>query len=203
MSQPLIAWQNLRAGNESFTGPVPGYHGANAARSPSAVVFGCADAAVCSETILGQPPGSLINVCTWGHVIDSGVLATLEYAVGELAVPLILVLGHADCHAMATATRAWNDADMPEGTTRVMVEQAMGSIVRRGARADSVEDVNCAHVVETGLGLLERSPLVARQVDCGACGIVCATTVAGSGRLRVYATVGAVGEVPDSLLECV
>jgi carbonic anhydrase len=92
---------------------------------------------------------------------------------------------------------------MPTGAARMMVEQAMGSIVRRGACADSVETVACAHIVETGLGLLERSPVIARRVDAGRCGIVCATTSSDDGRLRAYATVGAVGEISDSLMECV
>jgi carbonic anhydrase len=58
-------------------------------------------------------------------------------------------------------------------------------------------------LVETGLGLLERSPVIARRVDAGRCGIVCATTNSDDGRLRAYATVGAVGEISDSLMECV
>lgn len=202
MSDPLITWQRLRAGNERFHAPVGGHGGGLVEEHPVAAVFRCADAGVASEIVFGQGWGSLVEVSTWGHMVDAGVIASLEYAVGTLEVPLIVVLGHQDCGAMRTAMRAWNDADMPTGAARTMVEQAMGSIVRRGACADSVETVACAHVVETGLGLLERSPVIARRVDAGRCGIVCATTNA-DGRLRAYATVGAVGEVSDSLLECV
>lgn len=203
MSDPLIAWQRLRAGNERLGLPVVGHRGVPMEERPVAAVFRCADSGLASETVFGQNAGALAEVSTWGHMVDSGVIASLEYAVQTLEVPLIVVLGHQDCGAMRTALRAWNDADMPTGAARTMVEQAMGSIVRRGSCADSVETVTCAHVVETGLGLLERSPVIARLVDAGRCGIVCATTGAVDNRLRAYATVGSVGEVSDSLLECV
>jgi len=145
----------------------------------------------------------LIDVSTWGHVIDTGVLATLDYAVNGLEVPLIVVLGHQDCHAMRTAVRAWNEAVMPEGPTRAVVEHAIGSIVRRGVDAGSTEAVTSAHVVETGLALLERAPAIARRVDAGKCAIVCATTNSTDGSVAVHGTIGAVGEVDGSLLECV
>jgi carbonic anhydrase len=203
MSDPLIAWQRLRAGNERVATTNGHQHPELIDERPTAVVLRCADAGSASAIIFGQSWGSVIDVSTWGHVIDTGVLATLEYAVATLEVPLIVVLGHHDCHAMRTAMRAWNDAALPEGATRVVVEHAIGSIVRRGAAADSIEAVTSAHIVETGLALLERSPVIARKVDAGQCGIVCVTTRSEGGRLRACATVGAVGEVEGSLLECV
>ena len=131
------------------------------------------------------------------------MLATLEYAVDTLGVPLIVVLGHQGCHAMQTALRSWKDATLPDGATRTMIEQTFGSIVRRGCGADSVEDVTAAHITDTGLALVERSPVIARRVDARRCGIVCATTGLADGRIRTYATVGAVGDSSDPLLECV
>ena len=203
MSEPMIAWQRLRAGNERFHMPVRGHRGGLTDNLPPAAVFRCADAGVPGEMVFGQRWGSLIEVSTWGHVIDTGVLATLDYAVNGLEVPLIVVLGHQDCHAMRTAVRAWNEAVMPEGPTRAVVEHAIGSIVRRGVDAGSTEAVTSAHVVETGLALLERAPAIARRVDAGQCAIVCATTTSTDGRIQVHGTIGAVGEVDGSLLECI
>jgi carbonic anhydrase len=183
--------------------PVRAHKGGMIDEQPIAAVFRCADTGVASETIFGQGWGSLIDISTWGHVVDSGVIATLEYAVETREVPLIVVLGHHDCHAMRTAMRAWTDATMPEGATRTVVEHAIGSIVRRGAAADSLEAVTSAHIVETGLALLERSPVIARRVDAGKCAIVCATTNPADGNIVAHGTIGAVGEVDEALLECV
>lgn len=200
---PLIAWQQLRTGNESVFMPARGHRGGLTGDRPVAAVFRCSDSGLAGETVFGQSWGSLIDVSTWGHVIDNGVLATLEYAVQTLEVPLIVVLGHQDCHAMRVAMRAWTDVVFPDGAARTAVEHAIGSIVRRGTGVDSVEALTSAHIVETGLALLERSPVIARRVDAQQCGIVCATTNSTDGRITPHATVGAVGEVDGSLLECV
>lgn len=95
------------------------------------MVFRCADAGVSPEMVFGQKAGSLIDVSTWGHTVDSGVMGGIELAVDELDVPLIVVLGHHGCGAMREAMRAWNDVDLPKGDSRIMVEQTIGSIVRR------------------------------------------------------------------------
>lgn len=79
-------------------------------RPPVAVVFRSADSDMASEVVFGQSWGSLIDISNWGHVIDAGVLATLEYAVGTLKTPLIVILGHSDSAAMKTALDAWNTA---------------------------------------------------------------------------------------------
>lgn len=202
MSDPMSAWQRLRAGNELFFLPVRGRQTTLHEGPPVAAVFRCADTDVASEMVFGQGWGGLIDVSTWGHVVDTGVLATMEHAVGTLEVPLIVVLGHHDCSAMRAAMRAWQNAELPDGASRVAIEQALTSIVRRGSAADSVAEVGCAHVVSVGMSLLERSPVIARRVDAGKCGIVCATTD-DEGRVRAYATVGALGETGDTLLECV
>lgn len=193
---PLIAWQRLRSGNER---PQPVRDSRGIDDRPIAAVFRCADTAVASESVFGQR--ALIDVSTWGHGLDGGVVATLECAAET--VPLIVVLGHHNCPAMRAATRAWTDLTIPDGAARTVVEQVLGSIVRRGVVVDSVEAVTCAHVVETGLALLERSPLISRRVNAGECAIVCATTDPAGSRIVVHATVGAVGEVDDDLLECV
>jgi len=201
-TDPLVAWQRLRAGAERPTavrGPAAG----PPEEQPVAAVFRCADTCLANEAVFGQAAGSLIDVSTWGHVVDTGVLATLEYAVESLGVPLIVVLGHRDCPAMRAAMRAWTDTVIPDGAARTVVENAIGSIVRRGAGAESLAELTSAHIADTGLGLLERSPVIAREVGAGRLAIVCVTTDSTGGGIAVHATIGAVGEVDGALLECV
>lgn len=104
MSNPSTVWNQLQTGNRFFRSTLrtTGKHPAKK-QSPSAVVFRCADADTASEAVFGQAWGSLVDASNWGHVIDSGVLATVEYAVGTLHIPLIVVLGHEHCTAMKTA----------------------------------------------------------------------------------------------------
>ncbi len=192
MSDPMRAWQRLLSGNER-----------SGVRTPIATVFRCADPGPPSEVVFDQRWGSVIDVSTWGHVVDDGVLATLEYAVDILEVPLIVVLGHHDCAAMRAAMRAWEHAELPDGAARSAVQHALWSIVRRGTPANSLDAVTAAHAVETGLALIQRSPLIAARVDERVCGIVCASTGPGDTGVHVHGTIGPVGESGEHLIECV
>ncbi|WP_343573992.1 carbonic anhydrase [Mycobacterium sp.] len=170
-----------------------------------ALVFRCADAGPASNVIFGQSFTSIIEVSIWGHVIDTGVLATVDHAVGTLQVPLILVLGHQNCAAMHTALKVWNDGqDLPQSATRAAVEQATTSILHRASGAVSADLLEAGHVVEAGLALLQKSPVLARAVDTGRSAVICALTEdSDNGRVRVCATIGDVDDQTQDLLECV
>lgn len=205
MSNPSIAWQRLQTGNRLCyaTGRAPKSAIAADSHSPLAVVFGCADADFSSEVVLGQSGRSLINISNWGHMIDTGVLATVEYAVGTLKTPLIVVLGHQNCTAMHTALQAWNNATIPQGATRSVVEQAISSLTCHGATISNPDELAAAHVAQTGVSLLEKSAVIAKAVDSGRCAIVCAVSAADNGQLHTSATFGDVAESSSPLLECV
>jgi carbonic anhydrase len=70
---------------------------------PFAAVLGCSDSRVPPEIVFDQGLGDLFVVRTAGHVVDHVVLASLEYAVEHLKVPLIVVLGHTRCGAVEAA----------------------------------------------------------------------------------------------------
>jgi carbonic anhydrase len=204
MSNSSSAWQLLKAGNQHFYANVQGKHNSAAnGRPPVAVVFRSADSDMASELIFGQPWGSLIDISNFGHVIDSGVLATLDYAVGTLKTPLIVVLGHSDSIAMQTALDAWNTAEFPEGASRAVVEQAISSLARKDGGIKNADDLSAAHVAHVGVSLLHKSPAVARAVDRGECAIVCAVIDREDGRLRVCGTIGDIADSQTPLLELV
>ncbi|MCB0932312.1 MAG: carbonic anhydrase [Mycobacterium sp.] len=202
MSNPMSIWQQLRAGNEVPSIRKRARHKSVHQGAPVAAVFRCADTHLSSEMVFGQSQGALLDVSTWGHVVDTGVLATLEHAVDNLNTPLIVILGHQECTAMRAALRAWQNAELPNGASRLTIEQALSSILRLPTPATTAAELSSAHVVSVGMSLLEHSPLIAGRVDAGRCGIVCATTD-HQGRISAHATVGALGEPSDSLLECV
>ena len=195
MSTPRVAWQELRAGNQTPQ--------MKPRDRPIAAVFRCSDALITNEEVFGQSSGSLIDVSTWGHTVDASVLASIEYALETLEVPLIVALGHDDCPAMRAALRAWESAELPSGAMRPAVAHALLSVVRRGTSAESVQSVAAAHIVETGITLMQRSPAISRRVDSRKCGIICATHGSDGRAVRVHATFGAVEESSGTLVELV
>jgi len=72
---------------------------------PFAAILGCSDARIPPEIIFDQGLGDLYVIRVAGNVVDALVLGGLEYAVEDLGVPLIVVLGHDRCGAIATAVQ--------------------------------------------------------------------------------------------------
>ncbi|MGF2946176.1 carbonic anhydrase, partial [Mycobacterium sp. Lab-001] len=151
----------------------------------------------------GQSSGALVDISNWGHVVDTGVLAGLEYAVDTLRTPVIAVLGHSDCAAMRTALDAWTNVSFPDGAVRAVVEQGISSLTRLNATIGTADELSAAHVVQTGVTLLHKSPVIAKAVDGGRAAIVCLVVDRHDGRLRACATFGDVAESDSPLLECV
>jgi len=67
---------------------------------PLAAVLACSDSRVPVELIFDQGIGDLFVVRVAGNVAQADELGSLEYAVGHLAVPLVVVLGHSQCGAV-------------------------------------------------------------------------------------------------------
>ncbi len=73
--------------------------------TPVAAILACSDARVPPSLLFDQPAGSIFMVRVAGNTATPAAIASLDYAVDELGVPLLLVLGHTGCGAV-TAARA-------------------------------------------------------------------------------------------------
>jgi len=72
-------------------------------QEPFAVILGCADSRVPTTVVFDQGIGDLFVVRIAGNIVDDFVLGSIEYAVEYLHVPLVMVLGHSRCGAIAAA----------------------------------------------------------------------------------------------------
>ena len=70
---------------------------------PWAAVLACADSRVAPEWVFDVGPGELFEVRSAGNTAFTEGIASLEYAVAELGVPLIVVMGHQGCGAVTAA----------------------------------------------------------------------------------------------------
>ncbi len=138
---PQEALEVLLAGNTRFIGRTPRYgHEASseAARSgeqkPYAVVAGCIDSRVPLETIFDQDFGSIAVVRSGAHVLDRALIGSIEFAVTELTVPLVLVLGHERCGAVAATVKSVRAGTRPPGAQSYLVEVIAPSVT--GAEAE-------------------------------------------------------------------
>jgi carbonic anhydrase len=104
------ALQRLIDGNRRFrrgaahfpTAPETLANLANGQR-PYATILGCADSRVPPELIFGAGLGELFVVRVAGNVLSAEVAGSLQYAGAHLHTPLVVVLGHEGCGAVAAA----------------------------------------------------------------------------------------------------
>src|SRR5690606_42094357 len=175
-ASPAEALRLLWEGNRRFTTGrrLPPHQDADdrtpvaKAQRPAAVIFGCSDSRLPAEIIFDQGLGDLFVVRTAGHVVGGEVLGSIEYAVAVLDTPLVAVLGHDSCGAVAAALAAVRQGTAPDGFIREVVERVMLSAlaVREQALADPGAAV-AEHIRYTTDLLVRRSALIAERVADG------------------------------------
>ena len=202
-TSPESAWKALKEGNERFVAGEPQHPSQSiadrarlaASQQPSTVVFGCADSRVAAEIIFDQGLGDMFVVRTAGHVIDSAVLGSIEYAVTVLNVPLIVVLGHDSCGAVTATLSAIDDGVMPTGYVRDIVERVTPSILQgRHAGLTRVDEFETRHVNDTVTHLRVRSASIAERLAAGTVAIVGLTYHLADGRVVLRDYLGDIGE---------
>jgi carbonic anhydrase len=70
---------------------------------PFAVLVSCSDSPVPPELLFGRGLGELFIVRNAGNTVDTTALGSIECAVAELGVPLVVVMGHERCGAVDAA----------------------------------------------------------------------------------------------------
>jgi carbonic anhydrase len=124
-------------------------------QAPLAVIVGCADSRAAPELIFDQGLGDLFVVRVAGNVVRGAgafVKGSIEFAVAELGVRLIVVLGHSKCGAVKAAIKHIdaNDAlpgalDELVGSIKPAVTAAKG---KPGELLDNVIEANVKRGVE-------------------------------------------------------
>lgn len=181
---PDDALRELKEGNRRFAADqsVPQPLGEGVRRTlargqtPLAIVLCCADSRVPPEHVFNAGLGELFVVRVAGHTCDPETLASIEYAVEHLNVPLCVVLGHEKCGAVAAAvaqfqTRGNNAHDDASPAIRQLLEQ-IEPAVRRASARDFVGDQLCAAAEEENVHhtvneCLRRSDLLRRYASVG------------------------------------
>jgi carbonic anhydrase len=196
---PAQAWAKLARGNDRFVAGDYSHPNQDAARRdsltdgqmPFAVFFGCADSRVAAEIIFDRGLGDLFVVRTAGHVIDPGVLGSIEFGVGILHIPLVVILGHDSCGAVAATVDAVRNGVLPGGYIRDIVERVTPSVLAaRQAGMTTPDEIEAEHVRHTLRLLAERSALIADRVASGQLAVVGAMYNLGDGRARIVDSVG-------------
>ena len=186
---PLDTWREMLEGNARFVAGTPSHPRQDVERreevaesqAPMAALFGCSDSRLAAEIIFDKGIGDLFVVRNAGQVISDSVVGSLEYAVGVLKVPLIVVLGHDQCGAVLAAIDSVGpDAPMLPPHISALISKIVPAVKRVSASTDGSTEphtvdslvVGREHLRDTIAELIDVSELISDAVAAGTLAIV-------------------------------
>ncbi|HTK69088.1 MAG TPA: carbonic anhydrase [Candidatus Eisenbacteria bacterium] len=174
---PASVLTELKAGNERFASHHVTHPHQTAARrtelasgqQPHAVVLACADSRVAPEIVFDKGLGDLFTVRVAGNIAGDPEIASIEYAVEHLHVPLIVVMGHQSCGAVGAAIEG---GEAP-GHLPALIDAIKPSVEKARAMKGELSDNAIRVNVEAVVAQLEAShPILAEHVADGSLKIV-------------------------------
>lgn len=103
-------------------------------QSPFAAYVTCSDSRVSPELLFGRGLGELFIIRNAGNTVDTVALGSIEYAVAELGVPLVVVMGHESCGAVAAALDVVRNNTVFPGSIGRMVEPIIPAVLQAQQR---------------------------------------------------------------------
>ncbi len=192
--RPRGVWERFLAANARFAEGRPTHprqteahrHRLLEGQTPHAAIVSCSDSRIVPEIIFDQGLGDLFVIRVAGGVLGQVGLASVEYAVGHLRVPLVIVLAHSSCGAVT----AMLSGRKPEGHLAALIDEiAPAAGNRTGSEAEAVTAERINRVAKANAHLVARhlresEPIIAPLVARGSAEIVTAYYDMESGRVH-------------------
>ncbi|MFE2291861.1 carbonic anhydrase [Streptomyces sp. NPDC059452] len=140
-------------------------------QSPFALILGCIDSRVPPELVFDQGLGDLMSVRSAGEVLDEAVLGSIAYGVLELGIPLVMVLGHQSCGAVAAAVHAEETGERLPAHIQYVADRIKPAIVH-SQHGDARVDATVSAQVRLVRDRLAREADLAAKVAAGKLAIV-------------------------------
>ena len=130
-------------------------------QTPFAVLVSCSDSRVPPELLFGRGLGELFIIRNAGNTIDTAALGSVEYAVAELGVPLIVVMGHQRCGAVDAAVSVVRDNAVFPGSIGDMIEPIIPAVLAmRDKPGDLLDNAVRANISRIAQRLREAEPIL-------------------------------------------
>lgn len=157
------------------------------AQYPIAGLVSCADSRVAPEYAFDQGPGELFVVRLAGNFVDDHGLASLEYGVAVLGLPLIMVLGHSGCGAVDATIKAVKDKTVLPGHLPLLIDAIRPAVeaAEKTKAANPLDAAIAENVRYNVRRLVEAKPIVAEAVAAGKVKVVGAVYDIASGKVAM------------------
>ncbi len=158
-------------------------------QNPFALILGCADSRVSPELLFSAGLGDLFVVRVIGNIVDPrsfDVIGSIQYAVHELKIPLVMVLGHEQCGAVKAAIRVVQEnIELPDAID-VVADSIRPIVEDVSKQAGNLVSLAVAANVRHGVKMLTTAtPLLSEPLGAGQLKVVGATYDLKTGKVRI------------------
>lgn len=141
-------------------------------QEPFATILACSDSREPVELIFDRGVGDLFVVRVAGNVAGVSELASVEYGVGHLHTPLLIVIGHSKCGAVTAVVQGTE----LHGHLQALAEKIKPAAGRVKAEAGDATDVVSkaivANVWQTIEDIIKQSSVVRSELSAGQLSVV-------------------------------
>src|SRR5579863_1606076 len=170
---PDASLKRLMEGNQRYVGGLALRHDFKHERealaggqNPYAAILSCADSRIAPEYAFDSGRGDLFVCRVAGNFATEETVASLEYAVAILAVPLILVLGHDACGAVdATIKSLKDDKPLPGHMPSLVTGLAPSVKAVNGQAGNTLDNAIRQNVIDNVAKLKAATPILAAAAE--------------------------------------
>ena len=158
-------------------------------QAPWAAFVSCADSRVPPELLFGGLGlGELFVARNAGNMVDTATMGTLEYGAEHLGVPLIVVLGHERCGAVAAAVEVFKTGAKLPGSIGPMVKPIVPAVKAVAKKeGDMVDNAVRENARLTAEKIKTQSPIIAHLIKAGKVKVVAARYDLDDGKVEFFA----------------
>ena len=135
-------------------------------QNPFAGILSCADSRIAPEYAFDSGRGDLFVCRVAGNFANTETIASLEYGVAVLGMPLILVLGHDSCGAVDAAIKSLKDGTTLPGHLPSLVAgvaPAVNAVLQQGG--DTLGKAIRQNVIDNVAKLRSATPILSAAVE--------------------------------------
>ena len=188
------ALARLKAGNEKYVGAAQVCAADLAkqrdqvakAQTPWAAILACADSRVPPELLFGGLGlGELFVARNAGNMADTATMGTIEYGTQHLGVPLVVVMGHDRCGAVAAACAVVEKHEKFPGSIGPMVKAIVPAAKAvYGKPGDFVDNAIRESAKRTAAKIATKSGIVSHLIKANKVKVLAARYDLDDGRVE-------------------
>ena len=144
---------------------------------PFAVVLSCIDSRTSAELIFDQGLGDIFSIRIAGNVVNTDIIASLEFACKLAGSKLIVVLGHTSCGAIKGACDQVEMGNLTELLSKIQPaihqeKTTLNEEQRNSKNNEFVENVASLNVKQSVKAIINRSSILEHMIENGEIAIV-------------------------------